>query len=119
MFREKLSQVLPVPEDHGFMPPPPRNASPPCVATVYNKLTGGGGCWWSPSEHTAYLAPALCMFGLLPVCVFWHLPLPPVKVSRTSRSGPRELVPEQGPESEVTCKRWHSKQGHESEVMPG
>jgi hypothetical protein len=26
-------------------PPPLRNASPPQVATVYNKRTEGGGCW--------------------------------------------------------------------------
>jgi hypothetical protein len=45
MFGEKLSQVPPVPKDHGVTTPPPRNASLPCVATVYNKLTGGGGCW--------------------------------------------------------------------------
>jgi hypothetical protein len=44
MFGEKLSQVLPVPEDHGVMPPPLRNASLPSVATLYNKHTGGRGC---------------------------------------------------------------------------
>jgi hypothetical protein len=40
--------------------PPLKNASPPHVATVYNKHTGGGG-------YQAYLAPALCMFCLLSV----------------------------------------------------
>jgi hypothetical protein len=44
-FGEKLSQVPPVPEDHGVTPPPPRNASPPHGVTVYNKFTGGGGGW--------------------------------------------------------------------------
>jgi hypothetical protein len=56
-----MSRVPPVPENYNVMPPP-RTASPHHVATVYNKLTGGGGC-----EHTAYLAPALCMFCLLSV----------------------------------------------------
>jgi hypothetical protein len=42
-FKEKLSQVPPVPEDYNVMPSPPKIISPPCVATVYNKLTGGGG----------------------------------------------------------------------------
>jgi hypothetical protein len=40
-FGEKLSQVPPVPEDHSVTPPPQRNASPPRVATVYNKHTEG------------------------------------------------------------------------------
>jgi hypothetical protein len=44
-FREKLSQVPPVPEDYNVTPPPLRIISPPCVATVYNKLTGGEGGW--------------------------------------------------------------------------
>jgi hypothetical protein len=43
MLRETLSQVPPFPEDHGVTPPLPRIASPPRVATVYNKLSGGGG----------------------------------------------------------------------------
>jgi hypothetical protein len=43
-----------------------RIASPSCVATVYNKLTESGS-GVSPSEHAAYLAPALCIFGLLSV----------------------------------------------------
>jgi hypothetical protein len=41
-FREKWSQVPPVPVDYNVMPPPLRTASPPHIATVYNKLTGGG-----------------------------------------------------------------------------
>jgi hypothetical protein len=66
-FREKLSQVPPVPEDYNITSSPPRITSPPCVATVYNKLIGGGGVDVSPSELPAYLAPALCMFYLLSV----------------------------------------------------
>jgi hypothetical protein len=66
-FREKLSQVSPVPKDYNVTPPPLRNASLPRVATVYNKRTGGGGVLVCPSEHTAYLAPALCVFCLLSV----------------------------------------------------
>jgi hypothetical protein len=47
-FREKLSQVPPVPEYYNVKPHPPlRNVSPPRVSTVYNKLTGGAGV--SPS----------------------------------------------------------------------
>jgi hypothetical protein len=45
MFKEKLSQVSPIPEDYSVTPPPLRIASPPCVAAVYNKLPGGGGGW--------------------------------------------------------------------------
>jgi hypothetical protein len=45
MFREKLSQVPPLPNDYNVMAPPPRTAPPPHFATVYNKLTGGGGGW--------------------------------------------------------------------------
>jgi hypothetical protein len=44
-FREKLSQVPPVPENYNVTSPPPRTASLPCVATVHNKLTGGGEGW--------------------------------------------------------------------------
>jgi hypothetical protein len=75
-FGEKLSEVPPVLEAHGVTPPPPRIASPPRVPTVYNKCTGGGGAGVSPSEHSAYLAPALCMFGLLSFCLFYisHCP---------------------------------------------
>jgi hypothetical protein len=58
-------------------PPPhtPRITSPPRVATVYNKHTGGGGDGVSPSEHMAYLAPASCIFGLLSIVfsgIFCH-----------------------------------------------
>jgi hypothetical protein len=67
MFGEQLSQIPPVPKDHGVRPPLPGNASLPRVATVYNKRTGGGGAGVSPSQHTAYLAPALCLFCLLSV----------------------------------------------------
>jgi hypothetical protein len=68
MFREKQSQVLPVPVNYSVMPSPLRTTAPPRFATVYNKPTGGGGgCCVSPSEHPAYLAPALYMFSLLSV----------------------------------------------------
>jgi hypothetical protein len=67
MFREKLSQVPPVPEDYNVMPPPPRITSPPRVATVYNKLAGGGGGWWVSFPAPSLPSPALCMFGLLSV----------------------------------------------------
>jgi hypothetical protein len=65
-FREKQSWVPPAPDNYNVTPPPPRAAVPPRFATVYNKLAGGGGaCCVSPSKHLAYLAPALCTFGLL------------------------------------------------------
>jgi hypothetical protein len=41
------------------------STSPPCVATVYNKITGGVVV--GLSKHPAYLTPALCMFGLMSV----------------------------------------------------
>jgi hypothetical protein len=65
-FGEKLSHVPPVPKDHDVTPPPLRNASPPHVAMVYNKRTGGGGVLVCLHLSTkTYLAPALCMFCLL------------------------------------------------------
>jgi hypothetical protein len=42
-FREKLSQVPPVPEDYNVTLPSPRTTSPSCFAIVYNKLAGDGG----------------------------------------------------------------------------
>jgi hypothetical protein len=79
MFRDKQSQVPPVPKNYNVTLCPPRTAAPPHFVTVYSKLDGGGGgCGVSPSEHPAYLAPALCMFGLLSV-VFFASPVPPVR----------------------------------------
>jgi hypothetical protein len=77
-FGDKLSQVPPVPKDQGVMPPPRRNASPPHVATVYNKHTGGGGAGVSPSNHTSLpglYASFMHVWSF--VCLFWHLLLPP------------------------------------------
>jgi hypothetical protein len=77
MFGEKLSQVSPVPEDHGVMPPPQRNASLPHVDTVYiiNALeVGVTGV--SPSKHTSLPGPSF-MHVLSFVCLFWHLLLSP------------------------------------------
>jgi hypothetical protein len=77
MFREEQSQVPPVPENYNVMSPPPRTAAPPHFATVYNKLTGGGGvCCVFSSEYPAYLTPVFCMFGLLSV-VFSASPIAP------------------------------------------
>jgi hypothetical protein len=45
VFREKLSQVPPVPKYCNVMPPPLRIISLPHVVTLYNKLTGGEGGW--------------------------------------------------------------------------
>jgi hypothetical protein len=99
--------------------PPPRPASPPPVATVANKLTGVGGGWcvsiWAPSlpgPNFMHVWSSVC-------CLFRHLPLPPVKVSRASLYKTQEMVTKQGPESEMTHERWHPKQGSESEVIPG
>jgi hypothetical protein len=41
-------------------PLPPDSNS--LFATVYNKLSRGGCCCVSPSEHPAHLTPAFCMF---------------------------------------------------------
>jgi hypothetical protein len=41
-FREKQSQVPPVPENYNVMPPPLRTVAPLYFASVYNKLSGGG-----------------------------------------------------------------------------
>jgi hypothetical protein len=43
MFREKLSKVSPVLEDYNVRPLP-RELPLHLVLTVYNKLTGSGGC---------------------------------------------------------------------------
>jgi hypothetical protein len=67
MFREKMSQVPPVPEDYNVMPLTPRNASPPRVATVYNKLTGGGGYWCVSIQAPSLPCPG-CMHVLSSVC---------------------------------------------------
>jgi hypothetical protein len=87
MFRAKLSQVPPIPENYNAMPPPLRTASPPCVATVYNKHTGGWGGWcvsiWVPSLPGLSF---MCVWSSV-CCLFWPLPSPPVKVYRTSSCG--------------------------------
>jgi hypothetical protein len=71
---------------------PPRTASPPHFATVYNKLTGGGGAGVCPSECPAYLAPTLCMFGLL-CCLFLHPPLTSVKFLGWAHAGHNNGLP--------------------------
>jgi hypothetical protein len=77
-FREKLSQVSPVPKDYSVTPPPPRKASPPPAVTVYikNSLEVEGVCV-SPSESPPtwrylYVCLVFC-------CLFQHFPLPPVR----------------------------------------
>jgi hypothetical protein len=89
VWREAVT-VPPVPKDHG-PPPPPRNASLPRVATLYNKRTGGGqGAGEPPSKYPAHLAPALCMFYLLSVLSYISH-RPPVNVSRTNSCGMQDL----------------------------
>jgi hypothetical protein len=97
-FRKKWSQVSPIPENYNATSPSLRTVAPPHFATVYNKLTGGGGgCCVSPTEHLAYLAPALCMFGLLSF-VFSASPDTPRRFLGRAHVGPkREVASEQGP----------------------
>jgi hypothetical protein len=85
-LREKLSQVPPIPEDNNVTPPLPKNAPPPCVATVYNKLTGGRGVGVSLSEHPVYLAPALACFVFC-LLSFLHLLSPPVRFLEQTLEG--------------------------------
>jgi hypothetical protein len=78
-FREKLSQVSPVPDDYNVMPPPPIT-SPYLlplfiiygVATVYNKLTGGEGCWCVSIKALSLPGPSFAHVWSS-VCLFWHL----------------------------------------------
>jgi hypothetical protein len=51
-------------------PPPPRNTSPPRVPLYIINSLEVEGAGVSPPEHPAYLAPTLCMFGLLSVIFF-------------------------------------------------
>jgi hypothetical protein len=44
-IQKRLLQVPPFPEDYNVMPPSLRKASPSGFATIYNKLTVGGGGW--------------------------------------------------------------------------
>jgi hypothetical protein len=60
MFREKLSQVPPVPDNYNVMLLPLRITFPPSVVTVYNKLTGAGGCWRVSIQVPSLPGPALC-----------------------------------------------------------
>jgi hypothetical protein len=64
-------------------PPPLRNASPPCVATVYNEFTGGRDDWCVSIRAPSVPGPSF-MYVWSSVCLFWHLPLPLVQVSRTT-----------------------------------
>jgi hypothetical protein len=76
-FREKLSQVSPVPKDYNVTPPPPRITSPPQVATVYNKLTGGGGGWCVSIPMHSLPDPSFMHVLSSACCLFRHLPWPP------------------------------------------
>jgi hypothetical protein len=73
-FREKWSQVPPVPEDYNVTAPPtphPREMPLHLLLLLYIiKALEVEGASLSPSEHPAYLPPALCMFGLLSVVFF-------------------------------------------------
>jgi hypothetical protein len=59
MFREKQSQVPPVPENDNVTPPPPRTAAPLILPLYIINSLQVEGAGVSPSEHPAYLAPAL------------------------------------------------------------
>jgi hypothetical protein len=90
-FREKLSQVPLVPQNYNVMPSSPEHCSPPHVASVCYKLTGGRGGWCVSIQ-----APRLPGLSFMTVwsslyCLFQHLLMPPVKVSMTSSCGMRGL----------------------------
>jgi hypothetical protein len=65
-------------------PPSLRNASQPHVATVYNKLTGGGGGWCVSIQAHNLPGPSFMHVLSSVCCLFRHLLSLPVKVSRTS-----------------------------------
>jgi hypothetical protein len=91
-FKEKLSQVLPVPKNCNVMPPPLRTSSPPHFATVYDKLTGGGGGWCVSIWESKLPGPSFVHVWSSVCCLFLHLPLSSVKVSRTSLGRMRDLA---------------------------
>jgi hypothetical protein len=69
-FRERLSQVPPVPKNYNVMPLPqelPLHLILPLYIINSLEVEVAGV---SPSECPAYLASALCMFGLLSVVFF-------------------------------------------------
>jgi hypothetical protein len=72
-FREKLSQVPPFPKDYNVMPPPLRNASPSHVATIYNKLTGGGGGWCVSTQTPSLPGSSFMHVWPFVCCLFQHL----------------------------------------------
>jgi hypothetical protein len=74
MFRDKLSQIPPVPKDYNVTSPPPRNASPTRVATIYNKLTGGGGGWCVSIQAPSLPGPSFMHVWSSVCCLFLHLP---------------------------------------------
>jgi hypothetical protein len=75
-FREKLSQVPPVPEIAMSCPSPPELPLHLLLPLYIINSLEVEGAGMSPSEHQAYLALALCMFCLLYV-VFAASPITP------------------------------------------
>jgi hypothetical protein len=67
MFREKLSQLSPVPEDYNVTPPPPKMPLLLVLRLYIINSLEVEEAGVSPSKRPACLAPALCMFGLLSV----------------------------------------------------
>jgi hypothetical protein len=84
-FREKLSQVPPVPKDYNVTSPPLRIASLSLVVTVHNKLAGGGGGWWVSIRTLSLPGPSFMHVWSSVCCLFWHLPLPPVRFTGQAR----------------------------------
>jgi hypothetical protein len=74
-FGEKLSQVPPVPEDHGVTPPP-RESPLRLVLLLYiiNALEEEGAAVF-PFERPAYLAqPFACLSAVCCLSYIYHLP---------------------------------------------
>jgi hypothetical protein len=95
-FREKLSKIFLVPEDYksGCSP---RIASSPCVATMYDKLTGGGGCWCILISVLSLHGSSFFNDWSSVCCFFHHLSLPALRFlgqahSRCERPLPKRQV---------------------------
>jgi hypothetical protein len=90
MFREKLSQVSPVPQDYNITPPSLRTAAPLQFATVYKnslEMEGPGVSIRAPSLP----GPSFMHVWSSVCCLFQHLPLPQLRFLG---------------QAHVACKKW-------------
>jgi hypothetical protein len=66
---------------------PPRTGSPPSFATVYNKLAGGGGCWFVSIREPSLPGPSFRHVWSSVCCLFLHLPLPSARFLGQAHAG--------------------------------